>query len=589
MSADTIEAVDALDLFKTEIRADDLSVRIDCIQHMDVIARAMGKNQALSTLVPLIAECVKGHFCSDDDELLLSFAKYLPEIVPFLPDGTGASALVPILESLASQDETVIRESAVESLGRIAATNASVCVSACFPALMRLYKAEWFSSKISASGLSPFVYPHVPEDSKAQIRSLFIACANDETPMVKRAAAFNLYRMVSVVEKPFAISELLPVYHTLACDETQDSVRSSCVAASISFCRILNESEAELYVRDTVAALATDKSWRVRLAVVKVYAELCRCMGRESTVSHLLEPLVALMKDQEPDVRKAAVVAFQSTASLLSASLVVTHFVPLFPVIGKDPVQQVRSALSECISPLARTLGPEFTLAHILPLLMESARDDHPTIRYNATNSIGSICAELKDNEAVVSQLVTLLHSQSQDANWRTRLAVLQQVPALCRLFGKELYESKLESLFLSFFGDSVHAVRDAISTEIGALVAQIGEEWTKSHFVPQILTLYSESNSYSSRVAILQTIPQLASVLSDPEDVKRLLLPTLVQGCKDSVPNVRFIACSVTERLCSNPAIGKAIKEAVQPSVSPLVNDQDLDVRFYANRVSHI
>ena len=583
MSESVSDQVDPLELFKSEMLSVDLSTRLHCVENMKVIAYAIGKPHTESKLLPVISDCVKGVFGSDDDEILLAFATHLPDLISFVPPGTGPVNLVLILEQLASQDETVIREAAVRSLGKLASFSTDVCSQACYPALIRLFKAEWFSQKLSACGFAASVYRNVSVESRALIRSLYLSCATDETPMVKRAAAAHLWEMIGVVEKPFVISELVPQYKQLAQDDTQESVRSTCVASSLALCKIFSDSEIQTHVRDTVAALATDKSWRVRLAVVKVYSTLCSCMGKESTVSHLLEPLVALMKDQEPDVRKAAVVAFQETAGLLTPALVVQNFVPLFPIIGKDPIQQVRSALSECIGPLSRTLGKEFTLAHMLPLLLESVKDDHPTIRYNATNTIATICEVVKDNDSVVTQLVTLLQSLSHDANWRTRLAVLQQIAPLSKLLGKEVYESKLENLFLSFFGDSVSAVREALSVEIEHLVKLFGEEWTVNHIIPKILSLYSGTNSFTSRIAILHTIPRMACVLSQHSDVERLLLPTLLQGCKDPVANVRFIACAVAESVTRTRA---EIKEALRASVEPLVTDQDIDVRYFATRV---
>lgn len=588
MSEDVIQEVDALELFKSEIRSDDLAHRIECISHLDVIAHAMGKANALSILVPLISECVKGVFCSDDDEVLLSFAKYIPIIVPHLPADSGVAAVVPILESLASQDETVIREAAVLSLGKLAQENASVCLQFCYPALLRLIKAEWFSPRLSACGLAHHIYPHVNEESRTQIRSLFVSCANDETPMVKRAAAAHLHSLVEVVEKKFVIDELVPIYQNLAVDEAQETVRSSSVPTTVSLCRIFDESEARQHLRDTMAELAMDKSWRVRLAVAKIYGQLCKSIGKDATRSHMLEPLILLMRDQEPDVRKAAVLALEDTAGLITVSDFESLVVPLFPVISKDPVQQVRSALSSCIGPLAKILGKEFTATHLLPLLMDSVKDEHPTIRYNATGNVGSICQVLaagEGSEATTTQLVTLLHTLSQDSNWRTRLAVLEQVPTLCSLFGQELFESKLESLFLSFFGDSVHAVRAALTAGIGKLVEQLGEEWTVNHFANKVLVLYSETNSYSSRVALLQTLPKLASVMTNPEDVKRLIIPILEKGCKDVVPNVRFVACSVARDLVKSTSVSLATNEGLKPSLEPLVNDQDIDVRYFAHR----
>ena len=586
--------VDALELFKAEIRAEDLPVRIECVKHVDVIAHALGKDNAISVLVPLISDCVKGIFCSDDDELLLSFAKNLPKLVPYLPVESGPTALIGPLEFLANQDETVIREAAVESLGKLSRISKSVCDDACYPALLRLFKgtlfewclhvfvAEWFSPKLSACGLAHFVYPSVGAEARAQIRMLYIGCANDETPMVKRAAASHLHKLLPVMEKEFVISEVVPVYQMFATDDTQEAVRCSCVASSVALCELLNESEINMHARDTITALATDKSWRVRLAMAKVLGRLCQSLGRESMVSHLLAPMMAMMQDQEPDVRKAAVSSLHETAGLLSPEEVAVAIVPLFSVIGKDPVQQVRSALSACIGPLAKTLGNDFTLTHLLPLLMESIKDDYPTIRFNATGSIGSICEVLGNDpqyQSTITSLVSLMHTLSQDANWRTRLAVLEQIPILCKLLGKEVFEQKLESLLLSFFGDSVHAIRAAVTQEIGKVVLLIGEEWAVNHFANKVLSLYSETNSYSSRIAILQTLPKLKAVMKNADDVKRLLFPPLEKGCRDLVPNVRFVACEVIAEMFPKNL------DALRPSLDTLATDVDIDVRYFAQR----
>lgn len=572
----------ALELFKSEICSEDLPVRIACISRMHVIAHALGKERALTAFVPLITECVKGTFCSDDDEMLLCFAKTLPKLIPFLPDTVGPISLIAPLEYLANQDETVIRDAAVESLGTFITP---ICPQEVYVSLIRMFKADWFSPNLSACALAHYVYPHVSKESREQIRIFYIACANEETPMVKRAAAFHLFQMVAVVEKEYVISELLPIYRAFASDDTQETVRCSCVSSSLALCEVfVSEAEANEHVSATIASLAVDKSWRVRLAIAKVYGKLAKCLGKDTMVSQLLAPLVALMRDQEPDVRKAAVGALEQTAVLLGADRVSESIVPLFPIIGKDPVQQVRAALSGCIGRLAEILGQGFTLAHLVPLLMESIKDDYPTIRFNATASIGTICRVCQSDESTCASLVTLLHTLSQDGSWRTRLAVLEQIPKLCKMFGKEFFETKLESLLLSFFGDSVHAVRAAVTVEIGAVVDLIGEEWTVNHFAAKVLSLYSEGNSYSSRIAILQSLPKIASVMNKSH-IETLILPTLQKGCTDTVPNVRFVACEVVI----------ALKDKLEQShmetlgLDALAGDVDRDVRYFATKATTV
>jgi serine/threonine-protein phosphatase 2A regulatory subunit A len=358
------------------------------------------------------------------------------------------------------------------------------------------------------------------------------------------------------------------------------------VTASVALCDTFNQDECKQYLRETLADLALDRSWRVRLGTAKVYGKFCISIGKESMMSHLLQPLVELMQDQEPDVRKAAVTALEETSSLMTPEIVVSYIVPLFPSISKDPVQQVRSALSASIGPLSKSLGQGFTLTYLIPLLTESVKDESPTIRFNATASIGSLCQVLSGNTQVLNQMVSLLHLLAQDSNWRTRLAVLEQIPVLSKLHGGEFFETKLESLFLSFFGDSVHAVRAALTVQIGTIAQEFGEEWTVSHFLQKILSLYSPASSYSSRIAILQTLGKLAAVIRSGDDVKRLLSPTLEKGCGDPVANVRFVACSVVDEILKlQGSKSNAVGRFIKPKLESLVNDADMDVRYFASR----
>jgi serine/threonine-protein phosphatase 2A regulatory subunit A len=580
-----INEVDPLELFRSDIKVEDLVVRVQCIKHMNAVAHALGKEKALSVFVPLIMECVKGLFCSDDDEMLLAFAQHIPSLIHHLPTDSGAGALVPILEYLASQDETVIREAAVSSLGFIAAKDPVHCNQTCFPALIRLFKSEWFSPRISACAFASHVYSHVSEDSKSQIRALYISCAtNEEAPMVRRAAASNLMDFIGVLDKQVVVSEIIPVFHGLAKDETQEPVRTSCVHAATRMCEIFAQEEANLHMCKTVAELATDKSWRVRLAVAKVYGKLCKCLGPQSTSTHLLYPLVELIRDQEPDVRKAAVAALPDVTPLLPMSEVIDCIVPLFSVVIKDPVQQVRAALSACIGELARLLGKEFTVDHLIPLLTEAVKDELPVIRYESTASIGSICEVLQDPvfQKTLNQMISLLNALAQDTNWRTRLAVLEQIPVLCRLHGRDFFESKLENLFLSFFGDSVYAVRGALSDQIRVLADFLGDEWTSQHFLQKVLSLYSLSSPYSTRVAILQTLPKIAGVMRNFDQVNKLIIPILAMGCTDPVANVRFVACSMIVKI-ANEGKRSGLKLSAMKELEVLKKDADIDVQYFA------
>ena len=90
----------------------------------------------------------------------------------------------------------------------------------------RLVTADWFTAKVSASGLLPTLYKVTQEE---ELRFLYRDLCVDDTPMVRRAAANHLGEFLA--ELPLEkIQDLQPVLEQL-CNDEQDSVRLLAVAS----------------------------------------------------------------------------------------------------------------------------------------------------------------------------------------------------------------------------------------------------------------------------------------------------------------------------------------------------------------------
>merc|ERR1712157_492085 len=124
------------------------------------------------------------------------------------------------------------------------------------------------------------------------------------------------------------------------------------------------------------------------------------------------------------------------------------------------------------------------------------------------------------------------------DNHWRIRQSVVEQVPKLARLFGVDMFQSKLEPLFLSSLRDSVHSVRQAAILHLKEIAETFGSRWTVEHLLPKLVEQYSQSSGYANRVTSLQVLPQVSGVMS-AEQIVQFSLPLLIKATKDSVPNV--------------------------------------------------
>lgn len=117
-------------------------------------------------------------------------------------------------------EETVVRDKAVESLRLISAQHSPADLEAHFvPLVQRLATGDWFTSRTSACGLFSVCYSRVSPTVKAEQRNYFRSLCQDDTPMVRRAAASKLGEFARVVEVEYLKSHLIPMFVNLAQDE----------------------------------------------------------------------------------------------------------------------------------------------------------------------------------------------------------------------------------------------------------------------------------------------------------------------------------------------------------------------------------
>lgn len=82
--------------------------------------------------------------------------------------------------------------------------------------------------------------------------------------------------------------------------------------------KILNANENKTNTLPLIIQAAEDKSWRVRLALSKIFAELSEAEGKEISDSSLIQIFSNLLKDCESDVRVVAVTSLAKFIKFVS-------------------------------------------------------------------------------------------------------------------------------------------------------------------------------------------------------------------------------------------------------------------------------
>ena len=323
---------------------------------MSTIALALGVERTRSELIPFLTDTIY-----DEDEVLLALAEQLGNFTPLVGGPEWVHTLLPPLESLATVEETVVRDKAVESLRNISQQHSPHDLEQYFvPLVKRLASGEWFTSRTSACGLFSVCYQRVSPGIKSELRSHFRNLCQDDTPMVRRAVASKLGEFAKVLEPEFVKSDVISHWAQLANDE-QDSVRLLAVEACVSIAGLLNPEDLETHVMPVLKQAAEDKSWRVRYMVADKFTELQKAVGPEITKSVLVPAFQNLLKDCEAEVRAAAAQKVRDFCQNLppdsQETIIMNNILPCVKELVVDSNQHVKSALASVIMGLSPILG----------------------------------------------------------------------------------------------------------------------------------------------------------------------------------------------------------------------------------------
>jgi serine/threonine-protein phosphatase 2A regulatory subunit A len=141
--------------------------------------------------------------------------------------------------------------------------------------VLRLSKADWFTSKISATGLFCVPYRKASSGLQQGLRQQFGVLVHDETPMVRRQAANNLAKFIKELAAPVIIEEMIPLFQYLTSDD-QDSVRLLTVEILISIAEEIPKEQQSSHgiLLTSLRNLFEDKSWRVRYMVADKFEKV---------------------------------------------------------------------------------------------------------------------------------------------------------------------------------------------------------------------------------------------------------------------------------------------------------------------------
>lgn len=101
--------------------------------------------------------------------------------------------------------------------------------------------------------------------------------------------------------------------------------------------KVLKKDENKQLTLPIIIAATEDKSWRVRLALSKIFAEIAEAFGEEADNVSLIQIFTNLLRDAENDVRIASIESLTKFIKILSPEKLVI-IVPHLQYLAKDSV-----------------------------------------------------------------------------------------------------------------------------------------------------------------------------------------------------------------------------------------------------------
>uniref|UniRef100_A0A8C9VYL4 Protein phosphatase 2, regulatory subunit A, beta b n=1 Tax=Scleropages formosus TaxID=113540 RepID=A0A8C9VYL4_SCLFO len=541
-----------------ELRNEDVQLRLNSIKKLSTIALALGVERTRTELLPFLTDTIY-----DEDEVLLALAEQLGNFTMLVGGPEYVHCLLPPLESLATVEETVVRDKAVESLRKISHEHSPVDLEVHFePLVKRLASGDWFTSRTSACGLFSVCYPRVSSTVKAEIRQHFRTLCSDDTPMVRRAAASKLGEFAKVLELEYVKSDIISLFTALASDE-QDSVRLLAVEACVSIATLLPQEDLEALVMPTLRQAAEDKSWRVRYMVADKFSELQKAVGPEITKNDLVPAFQNLLKDCEAEVRAAAANKVKEFCENLPEdsreTIIMSHILPCVKELVSDTNQHVKSALASVIMGLSTILGKDNTIEHLLPLFLAQLKDECPEVRLNIISNLDCV-NEVIGIRQLSQSLLPAIVELAEDAKWRVRLAIIEYMPLLAGQLGVEFFDEKLNSLCMAWLVDHGKlCLRYPFGISVG---------------LPCVLMWwYFRMHGFAF---------QALSEACGQDITTKQMLPVVLKMSNDQVANVRFNVAKSLQKI--GPVLdSNALQTEVKPVLEKLATDQDMDVKYFA------
>ena len=557
-----------LTFFKEQISSNNAQRRLfsaSCLPH---VAAAIGPEHTRVELVNYLK--TTGNI---EAEVQMTLAAQLGKLIKYVGGNEHLHVLLDPIKVFASADEIIVRDKAIESMAEIVeafpANNADTYL---MDATQELANSPLFTARSSACAFIILVYPSVNETNKSTLRGAFKKLAQDETPMVRRAALKQLPGLCDQLPPVILVQEFARDVLVNSAADDEDSVRLLLPASFAIISNKLEDAERSQLIVYLCKLVVKDGSWKVRSSLAQSLPDIAAPFPPEQVASEISPLLFRLLKDPEAETKTVACQALSRILPSLKEqqAFVDEKVIPEVLQLTRDISPQVRREASLHLMELAPILGSSITNEKLIPIMTQVLHDNENEASVALLTGVVNHVNEL-DLPSMTPLMLPVLVETAGDAHWRVKMVIIRLIPPLAKAVGLDEFNAKLYPLVTDWLESQFAAVREAMAKELGNLVEIFGQQWGSNVLAPQLLK-YAKHQSFIMRQICLFGIIQLKSVFQLPA-LAKLFLPTVLELEKDLVANVRIM---VAKTLIVFSGLNDS---KVDASLKRLASDPDSDV----------
>ena len=532
-----------------------------------------------------------------------------------------AHQLLEPLLALCTIDETTVRVQAVDAINTLGKQLApEQILQHLAPRVLELFEsAEWFTPRVSACGLVALAYSgckgskkdatttyssgekektYRAEDLARELAEAYRKQFSDTEPMVRRSAAIKLADASLAFGEEVTKTELVSIFCRLVDESEQESIRVNALKSAATIFRVASLTDVEAAAGEKYLACASDKSWRVRVAVSESLSAVAAARrsakggADEAEVELCQTAFLQALVDHEAEVRHATAAQSAAAASVLGPQFTVDHLVPeVRKLVHDDGVANrvdLAGVLVEMAGPIGMPLAREVFLLpgssgeESLSLLQSLMNDPNTNLRLAVIGKLVALIDVLTIPQA--GDALEIIQTLIDDKNWRIRHAALKLLPTLASHMAVDDFTNTfIQTAFKSRAEDNCALIRNdwiLCCKDIGAVY---GSEWIQTHVLPTLNTL-TEMKNYQFKSVFLHGLAELGG-----HGLAEGMLPSALSMVEDRVPNLRLMAAQTLGVVALGTA-GQAwvpadvVKDKVAPVLGKLAEDTDVDVREMAS-----